>query len=400
MKNENRVLELKKIRSRIDWMCTHKVNAFSPTISPAPKSMERLEIESIYEGIRYYVQKGVHDLVVQRKYMGSYCDIYLHKDNANTYFVSRNGYKIDHINLEEAKAACVELHNRFDWTDLEIVLIQAELLPWSVLGKRLIDREFGGYLDAHSHRLNYLQSSGMLEKISKVKSGVAYTAFQSDRDTLSGAAFKKKYSAHIIRQYDALGQIDMPDMAQYADGVAIFGKQKAHFAKEGAVYFKPFNVFKKIYTNGWEEIPDDNSTYLQVNDDEMKILHFETEEDIAGNMGELYEWFASLTSELEEGIVIKPLKAFIKGLPPALKVRNNDYLTMIYGVDFQMDFLRQMRRRSIRSKLTCSINDWAINHKLLGVPYQDIREDNYYYKNLMLDRILEEESESRLDPAL
>ena len=43
------------IKKRIDWFCKNKINAFSPTISPAPKSVERNEIESLYEGILWFV---------------------------------------------------------------------------------------------------------------------------------------------------------------------------------------------------------------------------------------------------------------------------------------------------------------------------------------------------------
>ncbi|MBO9618640.1 MAG: hypothetical protein J7539_06335 [Niabella sp.] len=388
------------MRTRIDWMCTHKVNAFSPTISPAPKSIERNEIESIYEGLLYYVRNGVHDIVIQKKYMGSYCDIYLHRNPDETYFVSRNGYKIEHINLTEAKLACEELYNRFNWSGLEMVIIQAELLPWSILGKGLIEKEFEGYLNAHKEYHAFLQGSGLIDKILKVRSGAACSTFQTDKMDLSQAMLKMKYPAHIVRQYSALQNFNIPNSEQYGEGISIFEKQIAHFGREQQLHFKPFNIFKKVYTDGREEIPNNNNTYLEVNDDEMKVLHLNAEAEVAEKAAGIYEWFASLSREMEEGIVIKPATAFVKGLPPALKVRNNNYLTMIYGVQFQNEMERQIRKRNIRSKLACSINDWAINYQLLSVPYQEIGLENYYYKNLLLDRILEEEMESRLDATL
>ncbi|MBO9595390.1 MAG: hypothetical protein J7599_20985 [Niabella sp.] len=400
MKNNDKIQELRKIRSRIDWMAQHKINTFSPTIAPAPKSVERKEIESIYEGLRYYVRNGVQDIIVQRKYMGSYCDIYLHKNADDTYFVSRNGHKIEHINLTEAKMACEALYDRFDWTDLEIVIIQAELLPWNVLGKGLIEKEFEGYLNAHKERMAFLHESSLMDKILKVRSGVAYTTFEKDRKELNTAGFKMKYPAHIVRQYNALRDINLPDMAQYTEGISIFDNQIAHYGKEAALYFKPFNILKKIYTNGLEEIPNDNRTYQLINDDEMMMVQINSEQEIAEKAACIYEWFASLRQEMEEGIVIKPVKAFVKGLPPAFKVRNNNYLTMIYGIHFQHELERQIKKRNIRGKLACSINDWAINHQLLSIPYREINPENYHYKNLMLDRIMEEETESRLDPAL
>ena len=93
------------IKKRIDWFCKNKINAFSPTISPAPKSVERNEIESLYEGILWFVLNGVKEIVIEKKYMGSYCDIYLHKRLEDTYLVSRNGYKINHLDQEQCLRA-------------------------------------------------------------------------------------------------------------------------------------------------------------------------------------------------------------------------------------------------------------------------------------------------------
>lgn len=103
------------IKKRIDWFCKNKINAFSPTISPAPKSVERNEIESLYEGILWFVLNGVKEIVIEKKYMGSYCDIYLHKRLEDTYLVSRNGYKINHLDQEQCLRALQGLHDKFSW---------------------------------------------------------------------------------------------------------------------------------------------------------------------------------------------------------------------------------------------------------------------------------------------
>ena len=92
-----------KVRNRIEWFCKNKINDFSPTISPAPKSKAKNEIESIEEAVNYYMKNGVAEFVVQKKYMGSYCTIYLKRNLEETYFVSRNGFKMDHIDVEKAK---------------------------------------------------------------------------------------------------------------------------------------------------------------------------------------------------------------------------------------------------------------------------------------------------------
>ncbi|WP_118974170.1 DNA ligase-like domain-containing protein [Taibaiella koreensis] len=392
--------ELKRLRSRIDWFCDNKVNAFSPTISPAPKSVKRNEIESLEEGIRYFFDRGVRELLVQKKYMGSYCDIYLHKALEDTYFVSRNGHRITHIDLEAAGEACKALHQRFDWGGLRLVIIQSELMPWSVLGRGLIDNEFEGYLDAHRQHARFLGQSGLYGKIGQVKASESYLAFVRDKASLPDKQFKEKYPAHIQRQYNALEQFLVLDLEQYNQGIAVYDEQITHFGQEEAIHFKPFNILKKVYDDGREDIPDDNRSYSMVNDDEMLTLRLDDEEMMHRETERAYQWFATLTAGKEEGVVIKPAKAFIKGLPPAFKVRNNHYLTMIYGVHFLKDLEQNIKKRSIGRKLDCSVNDWMINRELLAVPYNEIDKDNYHLKNLVLDRILGEQTEGMLDKRL
>jgi len=393
-------IDLNKIKKRIDFFCQNKVNAFSPTISPAPKSFELNEIESITEGINYYCKNGIYDLVFQRKYMGSYCDIYLHKNLKETYFVSRNGHKINHIDVEQAWQACEDLHSKFDWADLKLVIIQSELMPWSVLGKGLIEDEFRGYLDAHQSHFNYIKDSDLYSKISQVKNSEAYQEFIEFKQNHSEKELKQKFPSHILRQYSSLEDFKILNLEEYAKGIDVYEEQIGYFGKEETLHFKPFNILKKVYADGREEIVNDNLSYAQVNEDKFLHLNFEYPEERYKNTQTVYAWYASLINEMDEGIMIKPKQAFIKGIAPAFKVRNNRYLTMIYGVSFEADYRYQMGRRKIDKKLECSINDWMLNYEILKVKYSDIHSENYYLKNLVLDRILGEEIENQLDTRL
>ena len=393
-------IDLKKLKNRIDWFCEHKVNAFSPTISPAPKSLERNEIESIYEAVSYYRNNGVAEIVVQRKYMGSYCDIYLCKNLDDTYFVSRNGYRINHIDLQAAKESCRELHGRFDWDGLTLVVVQSELMPWSVLGKKLIDDEFIGYLNVHQNHFRHLSQSNLYEKIGKAKESSAFKTFVADRQTLSDKEIAAKYPHHIVRQYDSLRAFKVLDLNVYDESIRICEEQIGHFGREGAIYFKPFNVLKMVFDDGSERIVNDNLSYRTVNDDEFLHLSVAAADDCEAAISRTYSWFAELSSNMEEGIVIKPRNAFVRNLPPAFKIRNNRYLTMIYGVTFNEQYSYYLSKRNIKGKLECSINDWTLNHEILKIRYQDIHPENYLLKNLVLDRIMGEKAEEMLDHRL
>ncbi|HEU4495500.1 MAG TPA: hypothetical protein VFR70_00455, partial [Flavobacterium sp.] len=224
-----------KVRNRIDWFCKNKINDFSPTISPAPKSKARNEIESIEEAVNYYLAKGITEFVVQKKYMGSYCTIYLKRNLKNTYFVSRNGFRMEHIDLEKAIDSLKGLHAKMlaNFPDFDTLLVASELLPWKILGSGLIEKEFTGYHDALQVHNNYLKFSGLLEKLASVKNGESFTAYMSDKKQLSRKEFGSRYKSHVIRQYEALAAVKIPDLDKQEESLDVFKKQIDIFGQEG-----------------------------------------------------------------------------------------------------------------------------------------------------------------------
>ena len=388
------------IKKRIDWFCKNKINAFSPTISPAPKSVERNEIESLYEGILWFVLNGVKEIVIEKKYMGSYCDIYLHKRLEDTYLVSRNGYKINHLDQEQCLRALQGLHDKFSWDGVELRIIQSELMPWSILGKGLINNEFSAYYISHEIHAEYLVQSSLYEKLQKIQQEPAYLSFVADAKVLSAKELKDKYPMHIIRQYHSIRDFKFLDLLHYQQNIQLFKRQLDIFGKEAAPFFKPFNILKEVYTDGREHFVNDNLSFQQINDDDFLHYQFADREDFEAKYPQIRAWVDQVNQSDEEGVVIKPRTAFLPGMPPAFKVRNNDYLTLVYGVDFQDRLQEQIAKRNIKGNLRCSINDWAINAKLLAIPYSELGEENYELKNLVLDRILGEEIENQLDSRL
>jgi hypothetical protein len=390
-----------RVRNRIEWFCKNKINDFSPTISPAPKNKAKNEIESIEEAVNYYLQKGVTEFVVQKKYMGSYCTIYLKRNIEETYFVSRNGFKMDHIDVEKAINSLKDLHAKMSvsFPDFETILIASELLPWKVLGAGLIEKEFTGYYDALKTHNEYLKSSVLLEKLESVRVSELFTTYNSDKKQLSKKEFGSKHKSHIIRQYEALASVKIPDVIKQEESLKVFQNQIDTFGNEAELHFKPFTILKVVHTSGEETIPNNNLTYELVNDD--AFLHVEiTSSNKEEKLKEMYSFFEKLTNENEEGIMIKPVQNYIKNVPPCFKVRNNNYLTMIYGVNFHQDFDHYLEKRNVKKKLEQSINGWEINQKMLQIPYKDLEEENYLMRLLLLKRINNEEIEKTLDPRL
>jgi hypothetical protein len=388
-------------KKRIEWFSNNQINDFAPTISPAPKYVSTNEIESIRQAVKFFLRENQTEIVVQKKYMGSYCSIYLKRNLEETYFTSRNGHKINHIDLELAIASLKTLHEKMllQYPDFDTLIIASELLPWSVLGGGLIEREYNAYHDALETHTNYLEKSDLYCKIDTVKASENYVEYLEDKKALKNKEFKAKYPGHVIRQYDAIANLKVVDIPKQKESLAIFKKQIDTFGKDDNLHFKPFNILKVVHNDGKETLPNSNLTYSLVNDDVFLHLNF-TPENEAENLTKIYDFFNTLTAENEEGIMIKPAKSYVKGVPPCFKVRNNNYLTMIYGINFNVNFDYYLERRNIKRKLEQSINGWEINQQMLEIPYKSLNAENYLMKLLLLKRINNEEIEKTLDPRL
>jgi len=194
--------------------------------------------------------------------------------------------------------------------------------------------------------------------------------------------------------------LQVHDLEDYQKNIELYQRKIDHYGNVEPLSFKPFNILKMIARDDSEVLPNDNHTYKFINDDAMLELSINSDAELEAAVDLANGWLNQLTGEMEEGIMIKPRVAFIPNLPPAFKVRNNDYLTMIYGVDFIPDYDRYIKRRRIRRKIDCSINDWMQNWELLQIPLATIDSENYHYKNLICDRILGEMETGKLDSRL
>jgi hypothetical protein len=115
------------------------------------------------------------------------------------------------------------------------------------------------------------------------------------------------------------------------------------------------------------------------------------------------KWFDKIVKEGYEGVVVKPLeKVHIPGIAPYIKVRNPNYLTIIYGYDYIIEpkFTRMLENKNVRNKLRISVKEFEIGKRMLEIPYNEINENNIEYLNLCAQMVIEEKKEKELDPRL
>lgn len=392
MNRSNWLKEKQKIDSRVHWMIQNGLNHWAGTISPAPKSIDHNEIESLREGIDYY-RPYCDELILQPKFMGSYCAIYLNSDHSKTKFFSRNGYLIKHLNQDELLHASKELHSILfkNKTNIDTIIVESELMPWRILGTNLIDREFGNYYRLHKDFMNYIDplNSDIHSKMMKLRITDLYKQYKLDPSKLK--PHEKRQMSGVDIYFNTFKVI-----TDYEDNLNLFKRQLDEYGKEDDLHFEPFNIVKYIYNDGSENIIQSNLSFTLINDHETCILKL-NDPDI---YNKAYNYYFSILEKNMEGIMIKPVQSNLINIPHGLKVRTNDYLQLIYGIDFNRNLDYYLKKRNTKWKMRQAIQDYELHCQLIRIKEKDLHENNKHYKNLLYKVIDGEKFNKTLDGRL
>jgi len=114
----------------------------------------------------------------------------------------------------------------------------------------------------------------------------------------------------------------------------------------------------------------------------------------------LKDWFDKKTIlEGYEGIMLKPNIINIEKLP-LLKIRNQDYLTIIYGYDYKLEhnYKTLVDKKTTSRKIIQSIKEFKLGLNLLTMKYSNLDTDEY--KSRLNNFINCELDGNNLDPRL
>ncbi len=389
---------------RLKWAAENKLNFISGTMSPSNKVMteEQIDLESLTQGIDYFRNKGVKKVILQPKYMGSRCNALIHKSEiTKCKMFSRNGYLIQNSWLKTEKKL-EQLFQEIQTTyahlfvnDLEYILFDGELLPWSSIGENLIEEEFRYPIEAFNNEYNYLKGNN----------------FEKELDNLVLNGKDKNLIGSFLDSYLPL-DISKTHVEKLHTQVDIFGYK-------GELEYKPFFILKHIYTDKREEVFIDKEisnieVFKTISSSPYCILDFEEELCYIKNSNEIENsfplyygadiFYKYLTENLQlEGVVIKPESAFVKDCAPYLKVRNKEYLRMTYGFDYKAlsgKYDELLKNKSITRKIKTSIKEWELGKELLKIPMDSISLQNSEWLSLVYSLMNEQKSEKELDPRL
>lgn len=429
-------LEMREL-SRIKFLTQDKINFISGTVSPCDK--DENDLESLKWGINhYFANDNVDKLILQPKYMGSRCNVYLHKDITDSYLVSRQGYLIKQIPFEKYEPELKRLRNKLDSyfkeNSIEWLILDSELLPWTAMGKGLIEYDFLTYEKCIEKEIDILKKSGYSDILKNIKSSEQYRQWYVDMLSQQNSktairnqkplpfwqkllGFKpkkietkkevliKKYSEHINRIYTNIKNQEIVDVNDMEEMFEVYKEQMTLYATESdTIEIKPFSILKYITTDG-ENVTFENGSNI----DNFKLVADQTEPYLVIEKKNPFaldaaKRFFDMITKIDkmEGIMIKPEQVYSKDLTPMLKCRNERYLTIVYGYDYKTPhkFNKLYTEKSIKTKKNISKNEWKIGMDMLKINREDITPENQGYRSIVGTFIQEERKVTGLDPRL
>lgn len=398
-----------KIERRIKWLKNDGIKYVSGTVSPAPSDHDTDNIESLEKAFEYFTEHNVDFLHIQPKWMGSRCQLYLFRDEPEKNFaVSRNGYKIKNVDLS---AVYAEWSKIFEGVEAEgeeravSVILDGELLPWRAIGMGLIDREFEALTMCVSSEVEFLEKNGMSAARNMVAESTDYLSYLSDLEAGMGKKeLLKKYPR--FGTYELFDSVERYNTEEEKADLAKYEEQLNLYSTDGAIEFKGFDILRIDYADGTFNVDTgwmENAflKYIFVNRFNDNELECTGEVVDTSEIDKVRDYMQQLVANGYEGIMIKPIRPADTTAVHCMKVRNPEYLRLIYGYDYQRTekLTTLVKKKRVGKKRKLSHHEYKLGSEMLKLDWNAIDFDSKYdtiAKNLLFE--IEEEAtvDSRL----
>ena len=345
-----------------------------PTMSPCETSPLEGYLEHPLEAFAYYRNRGVQNVVCEKKHMGSRAVIVLcHtgeaaekrfgvSDGSRGIIYTRTGrHFFDDSEIEKevlARLDAVLTQSNF-WRDFgtEWVCLDTELMPWSEKAQALLSTQYAPV--GRAGRESLAAAVAVIEKtrartdLTPVEPGEGGTGRNVDLDELL-ARYREKERA-VNGYVDAYREYCWKVSSIEDLRIAPFHL----LACEGHVFSGEKHVWhmEKIrqYCTGVDPV-------FMATD----YICVDTADEDSVRAG--VEWWLKLTGNGGEGMVVKP-ESFVarrqtEVLQPAVKCRGPEYLRIIYGPEYPMHLTR-LKKRSLSRKRSLAIREFALGMESL-----------------------------------
>jgi protein phosphatase len=326
-----------------------------PTMSPSETSKAAGLLEHPAEAFGYYRHEGVPRVVCQEKHMGSRAVVVVCRDPdaARRRFgvvdegagivYTRTGRRffadtaLEAELLERVRAA-VGAAGIWDELATDWVCLDAELMPWSAKAQELLRHQYAAV--GAAARASLGEAVGALERAAE--RGQAAELLERFRGR---AAAAERY-VEAYRRY-------CWEVASVADlALAPFHL----LATEGAVHAGRDHLWHM-------------ETLARICAADEALLRATPQRVVdvtdPASQAEAVGWWEALTGRGGEGMVVKPLDFVARGrrgvVQPAVKVRGQEYLRIIYGPEYlEPENLVRLRERGLSRKRSLALREFAL----------------------------------------
>ena len=398
-----------KDKYRLNKLLHGKVNFLAGTMPPAAKYNG--DLESLEWVLKYYHEQGVFDLILQTKWMGSRCQVYLVENPEDCYVVTKRGFMRRFSELEYQYSQLWQrltdhwlIKNSYTSAKPRMFILDAELLPWGFLAEGLINKDFLGISEMMRAETVVLQDSGFLDQAARLEE--RYAGY--NKNEVNKKAIVDELGHHVWQNLTGYWKLDeeLIPLPTQLENLDRYDAQVRRYANYNTIpTLVPFFVLKVVYADGSEiqgyNLYDNEVGYLAAYDYyQLGYQYLDTRADFEYSLTKAKQFFDRQTTAWQEGIVVKPRK-ILPDVIPYFKVRNSEYLRMVYGpnYDHPKQFNRLWERKQIKTKMRKCLAAWKLGWEMLKIPYAELK-NSPEFKDLVLNHILLDYRYTNLDPRL
>ncbi|MFJ8732818.1 polynucleotide kinase-phosphatase [Streptomyces bauhiniae] len=334
-----------------------------PTMAPTPTSHEDGYLEHPAEAFAQYARDGVGRVVCEEKHMGSRAVALVCRDAATAakrfgvgegptgalYTRTGRPFFDDGAVTEEIlgrlRTAVTEA-DLWERLDTDWLLLDAELMPWSLKSEGLLRRQYAA-VGAASGAV-FPPALAALEAAGDRGADVSALLARQRERAADAAAFTDAYRRYCWPT-DGLDGVRLAPFQI----LAVRGRSLAALPHD-----EQLALLDRL-------VEHDSSGLLQT----TRRLYVDTGDPESVGAG--IDWWLEMTGRGGEGMVVKPLGALVRdgqGRPvqPGIKCRGREYLRIIYGPEYtRPDNLAKLRRRFLNHKRSLAVREYALGLEAL-----------------------------------
>ncbi|MYQ46308.1 polynucleotide kinase-phosphatase [Streptomyces sp. SID4985] len=334
-----------------------------PTMAPTPTSREEGYLEHPAEAFAQYARDGVARVVCEEKHMGSRAVALVCRDaeaarerfgvedgrtgslytrTGRPFF---DGEKVTEEILGRLRSAVTEA-GLWDELDTDWLLLDAELMPWSLKAGGLLRRQYAA-VGAASGAV-FPDALAALESAAARGAEVADLLERQRERAVDAAAFTDAYRRYCWTT-DGLEGVRLAPFQL----LAVRGRSLA-----GLPHDEQLALLDRL-------VEHDSTGLLQT----TRRLYVDTGDPESVRAG--VDWWLEMTGRGGEGMVVKPLGALVRDdkgrlVQPGVKCRGREYLRIIYGPEYtRPDNLDRLRQRFLNHKRSLAVREYALGLEAL-----------------------------------